>query len=62
MMPKLADKNYLFENQLTHEQALQDYFKLLVSEIFISEVSEEVMKADLSEKINHFTVKFNRIF
>lgn len=62
MIPKLANKNYLFENQLTHEQALQDYFKLLVSEIFVPEVSQEVIKADLSGKINHFVVKFNRIF
>ncbi len=62
MTPKLADRNYLSENQLTHEQALKDYYKLLVSEIFVSEISEKVIKADLSERIGHFAVKFNRIF
>ncbi len=62
MITKLINRNYLFENGLNHEQALKDYFLLLVSEIFVPELSEEVMKIDMHERIQHFAIKFNRIY
>jgi len=62
MITKLINRNYLFENGLNHEQALKDYFLLLVSEIFVPELSEEVMKTDMHERIQHFAIKFNRIY
>jgi Transcriptional regulator len=62
MISRLIDKSYLFENGLTYEHALKDYFLLLVTEVFVPELSQEVMKADIQDRLQHFIVKFNRIY
>ncbi len=62
MITKLINRNYLFENGLNHEQALKDYFLLPVTEIFVPELSEEVMKTDMQKRIQHFAIKFNRLY
>lgn len=62
LIPRITKPAYLLEYGLTIEQALLDYYHMLVTMLFVPERQAEVQAIDVSSWISPLSAKFKRIF
>lgn len=62
LIPRITKPAYLLEYGLTIEQALLDYYHMLVTMLFVPERQAEVQAIDISSWISPLSAKFKRIF
>lgn len=62
MIPMMLSKDFLFLQQLTLEEVIQDYYQQLISEIFLPEYQEKVRGLLDTKRTMHLVEKYTRIF